>query len=278
VSAGEVVQAHVQPRPDPGTLAPQEIPLTVVYEDASILVIDKPPNLVVHPGNGQRDRTLANALAFHVADLSDIGGALRPGIVHRLDRDTSGIMVVAKTNRAHFALATQFQERTTEKEYLALVEGELAVDSATVDRGLRRSVSDPTRIVLDDERGKASQTKVEVTERFRGYTFVRCRPKTGRTHQIRVHLQSLGHPIVCDPVYGRRKTLRLSDLGGRGMDAAGDRLLLDRHALHAHRLAFIHPLDGRRREFFAPLPKDMAGTVEALRGRRPLPGHGEGRR
>lgn len=268
VSAGETITAHVQPRPPEGTLVPQEIPLKILHEDASILVIEKPPRLVVHPGSGRRDQTLANALAFHIEQLSDIGGSERPGIVHRLDRDTSGVMVIAKSNRSHFALATQFQERTTEKEYLAIVEGEVIPRTGTIERPLRRSHQDPTRIIVDDRGGKASVTRFEVLESFRGFTLLRCFPKTGRTHQIRVHLQSLGHPIVADPVYGKRKALRLSDVGGCRSDSPDDQILIDRQALHAHRLSIFHPLDGTRRKFEALLPLDMEQTLGALRRHR----------
>lgn len=271
VSAGERVKAVVQPRPAPGSLVPQEMPLAVLHEDPALLVIDKPPDLVVHPGNGRRDGTLVNGLAWRYRELSDIGGRLRPGIVHRLDRDTSGVMVVAKTNRAHFALATQFQDRTTEKEYLAVVEGEPELDADEIDAPLAKSRTDPMRVLVDRSSGKPSMTRYEVLRRFRGFALLSCRPRTGRTHQIRVHLQLIGHPIVADPLYGRRTRLKLSDLGACAPGSARERVLLDRQALHAHRLAFFHPLDGGRREFTADLPRDMEETLEALAGHRPCP-------
>jgi 23S rRNA pseudouridine1911/1915/1917 synthase len=277
VATGERVEARISPRIEHGPVVPQDIPVIVLHEDAAVLVIDKPASLVVHPGSGRHDGTLANALAYRFKELSDAGGEERPGIVHRLDRDTTGVMVIAKTNRSHFSLAAQFQERTIHKEYLAIVEGCLALDRDEVDLPLGRCRRDPSRVVADVERGKASVTRYEVLERFRGYTLVRCLPRTGRTHQIRVHMQSLGHPVVCDPVYGRRARIRLSDLGAASGGGSEDRVLLERQGLHAHRLSFFHPLDGERRSYEAPLPDDMKGLLEALGDHRP-PGKGEGRR
>jgi len=268
VTPGECVVAQVVPRPSDGSILPQEIPLTIVHEDPSLLVIDKAANLVVHPGNGRQEGTVANGLAFHIQELSDIGGDLRPGIVHRLDRDTTGVMVVAKTNRAHFSLSTQFQERTTQKEYLAIVEGEPELDGDIVNRPLGRSTNDPAKMVVDERSGKDAETRFEVLERFEGFAFVRCLPKTGRTHQIRVHLKSIGHPIVCDPTYGKRARIRLSQVGAvrQGED---DHVLLERQALHAHRLSFFHPLVGKTVTYASELHDDMAGLLEALRTHRP---------
>lgn len=268
VAPGEVIVAHVPGRPERGDLVPQDIPIDIRHEDATLLLVNKPAGLVVHPGNGRADGTLANALAFHLDELSDVGGDLRPGIVHRLDRDTTGIMVVAKTNAAHFALASQFQDRTTAKEYLAIVEGEVHRDGDVIDKPLGRSPSDAARVIVDEGRGKEAVTIYEVEERFRGYTLVRCRPKTGRTHQIRVHLASIGHPIVCDPTYGRRERIRVRELA-RDVPEDEDVVLLERHALHAHRLEFHHPLQGERVQHEAPLPADMERLLEALRLWRP---------
>jgi len=262
VSVGERVRVDALPPPEPLGLVPQEMPLRILHEDASLLVIDKPPDLVVHPGNGCRDGTLANGLAHRFEELSDAGGDLRPGIVHRLDRDTSGVMVVAKTNAAHYALALQFQERTTEKVYLAIVEGEPELDADEIDLPLGRSRRDPARMAPDPESGKSAQTCYEVMERFEGFALLRCRPKTGRTHQIRVHLRSIGHPIVCDQTYGRRGTITTADLV-----AGGDReeVLLARQALHAESLTVFHPLVGERRTWSAPMPADMETLLAALR-------------
>jgi 23S rRNA pseudouridine1911/1915/1917 synthase len=266
VEEGQVITGTLE-EPAGGHLRPQEIPFGVLYEDASLLVLDKPAGLVVHPGNGRRDGTLANALKFHIDELSDVGGEQRPGIVHRLDRDTSGVMVVAKTNAAHFALASQFQERTTEKEYLALVEGEPAFDGDRIAKPLGRARNDPSRVSVDPLRGKPAETTWEVVERFDGFALVRCHPKTGRTHQIRVHLQSIGHPVLCDPVYGRRSRLLLKDLDPGAPAADAETVLLGRQALHARSLAFNHPLQGPLR-FEAPVPPDMERALEALRKHR----------
>ncbi len=265
LAAGEEVRGEVDEIPETDGLEPQEIPLRILHEDATILVVDKPPGLTVHPGVGRPDQTLANALAFHFEELSDVGGVQRPGIVHRLDRDTSGVMVVAKTNNAHFALSAQFQARETEKEYRALVEGGFSEDRVVVSRPIGRSSHDPTKMTTDALTGKPAETTFEVLERFRGYTYLRCRPKTGRTHQIRVHLKSLGRPILCDPVYGRRKEFFRADLGLPVRDPADLLPLLSRHALHAFRLEFTHPLEGRRTAFEAPPPADILAVLAALR-------------
>lgn len=264
VAAGDQVVAEVLPHPEARELAPEDIPLRILHEDASVLLIDKPPGLVVHPGSGRHDGTLANALAFHVGELSDVGGSSRPGIVHRLDRDTSGVMVVAKSNAAHYAIAQQFQDRTTAKEYLALVEGVVEFDADVIDKPLARSPIDASKVIVDPGRGKSATTTYEVQERFEGFSLVLCRPKTGRTHQIRVHLASIGHPIVADATYGRRSRLFRSELLRRKPEE-GEAPLLERQALHARRLEFLHPLEGKRVAYEAPVPADLEATVEALR-------------
>jgi 23S rRNA pseudouridine1911/1915/1917 synthase len=243
-------------------LEPQEIEVPAIYEDASILVVDKPAGLAVHPGVGRPDGTLANALAFRFDRLSDVGGVQRPGIVHRLDRETSGVMVVAKTNNAHFALSAQFQARTVSKEYVAIVEGGFSTDRGVVEKPIGRSASDPSKMTTDLVAGKPAETAWSVERRFGPFTLVACRPKTGRTHQIRVHMKSLGRPLLCDPVYGRRRELRRTDLGLSG--AAADAPLLTRHALHARRLEFDHPMSGKRTAFEAPPPADFVATLAAF--------------
>ncbi len=268
LEAGEVISGDTSTLPT-DDLKPQQMDLRILHEDATVLVIDKPPDLVVHPGSGCRDGTLANALKFYIDDLSDIGGNQRPGIVHRLDKDTSGVMVVAKTNAAHFALAGQFQARETRKEYRAIIEGEPEFDGDRINRPLGRSRSDPSKIVVDAAAGKPAETTWEVIERFEGYTYVRCHPKTGRTHQIRVHLQSIGHPILCDAVYGRKAQLKLAEIDPSASGERGEAVILDRQALHAFALEFDHPLEGRRLRFEAPLPPDLERTLAALRAHRP---------
>jgi 23S rRNA pseudouridine1911/1915/1917 synthase len=263
---GEVISGTLD-EPVRGVLTPQRIELRILHEDPSLLVVDKPAGLVVHPGVGCRDGTLANALKFHIDELSDVAGAQRPGIVHRLDRDTSGVMVVAKTNAAHFALASQFQERTTRKEYRAIVEGEPNFDGDVISKPLGRMRRDPMRVSVDPVHGKPAETTWEVLERFDGFTYVACRPRTGRTHQIRVHFQSIGHPILCDPTYGRRAALLLGDLDPAASGEAADRVILGRQALHAFALEFEHPLHGLLR-FEAPVPSDLEATLDALRVHR----------
>lgn len=270
LDSGDVVTARVVAPSRAHTLVPQDLPFGVLHEDASIIVINKPAGLTVHPGSGQADGTLANALAFRYDELSDAGGETRLGIVHRLDKDTTGVMVIARTNRAHYALAGQFQERTTSKEYLALVEGCVVLDGDMISLPLARSQRDHMRVVVDSQHGRAAETRWEVLERFQRFTLLRCRPRTGRTHQIRVHMASMGHPIVCDGLYGARKFLRRSEAGGSGQE-----VVLGRQALHAAKLSFVHPLDGRPREYAAELPTDFRETLELLRGARAAAGRTE---
>jgi len=230
---------------------PEDIPLEVVYDDPAFTVVNKPAGMVVHPAKGHWSGTLVNALQFHYDTLSTVSGEHRPGIVHRLDRDTTGLLLVAKDDQAHRKLAAQFEQRTIRKEYLALVSG----------------VPDREKMAIrtPEDGGKEAATFYEVIERFRGHAFVRCKPKTGRTHQIRVHLAHVGHPIVADKAYSGRDRLTLGDLLGPGTPDA-DRVLIDRQALHAHTLRLTHPVTGAPLEFVAPLPADMTRTLEAMRG------------
>ena len=254
-------------------LVPEAIALDIIHEDASMIAIDKPAYLAVHPGAGHRTGTLANAFAHHFAQLSNVGGDLRPGIVHRLDRDTTGIMLVAKTNRAHYAISSQFQARTVEKTYYAITEGVMEFDEEIVDRPIARHSSIIHRMTIADG-GRPSTTRFEVIERFDSFTFVRCRPKTGRTHQIRVHLASLGHPILCDRVYGRRRYVTPSDIATTA-SGEGEERLLDRQALHAGEITIDHPMSAERRSFEAPLPKDIESVLTVLRTHRRRKGNGK---
>jgi 23S rRNA pseudouridine1911/1915/1917 synthase len=251
--------------------APQAIPLSILYEDDAIVVVDKPAGMIVHPAKGHWEGTLASALAHHFGELSERGGPTRPGIVHRLDRDTSGAIVVAKNDQAHDALAAQFKARTVSKEYLAIVVGAPDRDQDVIDEpiGAHPTQREKKAIRRHDENARPAVTHYQVIERFRGFALVCARPKTGRTHQIRLHLAHIGHPVLCDRLYGGRAQLTELELIPRGQlthDAPDmERVLLSRQALHAHRLAFNHPTTGERLQFEAPLPTDFEQALAALR-------------
>ncbi len=259
VKAGQAALVRVPP-PEPAEPQPEDIPLRLVFEDASLVVLDKPAGLVVHPGAGAAAGTLVNALLARVRDLSGVGGVLRPGIVHRLDKGTSGLLVVAKNDDAHRALARQFASRTVEKEYLALVHGVPARAEGEIDAPIGRDPVHRRRMSVRAPRGREARTSWSVAERFDGAALLRVRIHTGRTHQIRVHLASIGHPVTGDPVYGGARTPSSRRPAAR--DALGS---LARPALHAARLAFTHPGSGARLSFEAPLPADLAGVIDALR-------------
>jgi 23S rRNA pseudouridine1911/1915/1917 synthase len=260
VKAGQAVEVAV-PEPAPAAPAPEDIPLRVVHEDAHLIVIDKPAGLVVHPGAGTASGTLVNALLHRVKDLSGVGGVLRPGIVHRLDRGTSGLLVVAKDDATHQGLARQFAARTVEKEYLAVVLGRPRRASGTVDAPIGRDPVHRKRMSVKAPRGRAARTGYTVEESFDGAALLRVRLHTGRTHQIRVHLASIGHPIAGDATYGGRRLPAAAATRLRDAVAA-----LDRPALHAARLAFAHPATGARLWFESPLPDDLARLLRTLRG------------
>jgi 23S rRNA pseudouridine1911/1915/1917 synthase len=261
--AGEKVAIRLPELPRSSPI-PEEIPLEVLYEDDQIAAINKPPGMVVHPSRGHWSGTLTSALAFHFDTLSSAGGANRPGIVHRLDRDTSGVIVVAKNDRAHAGLTAQFESRTTEKEYFAICAGEIDRDRDYIDLAIgfhphHREKMAAGRI---DPDAKEAQTFYEVLERFDGFTSVRVLPKTGRTHQIRVHLAHVGAPVLCDKLYGSRAQITQGEIRHRRED---NHVLLARQALHARRLKIAHPTTGELLEFTAPLPEDLEGVLEELR-------------
>ncbi len=265
VREGDIIRVWL-PELSEATHEPQDIPIGIIYEDEAFVVVNKPPGLVTHPAKGNWTGTLVNALQFHFDKLSSVGGENRPGIVHRLDRDTSGLLIVAKDDRAHGALSKQFADRTIQKEYIALVYG--APDR---DRDLIRQMIGPhptnrekmaIRLLADG--GKEAVTSYEVLERFRGFALVKCLPKTGRTHQIRVHLTHIGHAIIADKMYSGRTSLALGDIAGTEVDDA-DQTLIERQALHAHSLRLTHPVTGEVLNFTAPLPDDMDRTLNSLR-------------
>lgn len=240
----------------PSTVAAEAIPLTILHDDPDLIVIDKPAGMVVHPGAGHRQGTLVNALLHHVDDLSGIGGEERPGIVHRLDRGTSGLMVVAKNDAAHRELSRQFQDREVEKTYLALVWG--AVEAGRrIDLPIGRDPKDRQKMSTRSRHSRDAVTRIVRAVPMRGVTLVEVAIDTGRTHQIRVHLAATQHPVIGDATYG----------GIRRHIAADVRAVnrLERPFLHAHRLAFTHPSDGRRMTFESPLPPDLQGVLDSLR-------------
>ena len=229
----------VLPDPEPIDLVPQDIPLDVVYEDGDVIVVNKPVGLVVHPAPGHPDGTLVNALLYHCGtSLSGINGELRPGIVHRIDRDTSGLIIAAKNDRAHLALAAQLQDHSLARTYEAVAVGGLREDSGTVDAPIGRHPVDRKKMAVDRKNGREAITHWTVLARYPGYTHVECRLETGRTHQIRVHLASIGHPLLGDTVYGAKKPV--PGLAGQ--------------CLHARRLRFVHPSTGEPVELECPLP------------------------
>ncbi|MCS6860449.1 MAG: RluA family pseudouridine synthase [Abditibacteriales bacterium] len=263
VREGETVTVEMEASPTaPPTVTGQDIPLEVLHEDDDVLVINKPRGMVVHPAAGNWSGTLVNALLGRGEPFSTAGGGDRPGIVHRLDKDTSGVMVVAKNDRAHHKLAKQFQERKVEKRYLALVCGEIREASGIVRAPIgRHPVNRQKMVVLPT--GRDAITEYVVQERFKDFTLVECHPLTGRTHQIRVHLSYIYHPVVGDDVYGGRARA----LQAAQKDAPLSRLIaaLSGQALHAAALAFNHPTGGRRLTFAAPMPQDMADILERLK-------------
>jgi 23S rRNA pseudouridine1911/1915/1917 synthase len=254
VRAGDRIVVEL-PEPAPTDVAPEDIPLAILHEDPDIVVVDKPAGMVVHPATGHAGGTLVNALLHHVTDLSGIGGELRPGIVHRLDRGTSGVIVVAKHDRAHESLARQFHDREVEKEYVALVWGVVHA-GRRIDAPIGRDPVDRHRMSARARRARHAVTRVTFARHFRGVTLVHVAIATGRTHQIRVHFSAIGHPIVGDSVYGGVRRRVPADL--RAV------MRLERPFLHAARLAFAHPADGRRLEFTAPLPDDLQAVLDGI--------------
>jgi 23S rRNA pseudouridine1911/1915/1917 synthase len=242
----------VMPPPVAATPVPEAIPLDILYEDAHLLVVNKPAGMPVHPGPGHASRTLVNALLAHCPDLPGIGGVQRPGIVHRLDKDTSGLIVVAKTERAHNDLAAQLKDRSMGKTYLALVEGRLKQPEAMIDAPIGRDPNNRRRMMVRTSSSgemRDAQTSYRVRQQFRDCALVEVTLHTGRTHQIRVHFASIGHPVVGDVVYGHKSPL------------------VARQFLHAWKLAFRHPVDGREMAFEAPLPDDLEAALTGLSNR-----------
>lgn len=235
------------PEPEPIDIKPEQIHLDVVYEDTDIIVVNKPRGMVVHPAPGHDSGTLVNGLLAHCQDLSGINGAIRPGIVHRIDKDTSGLIMVAKHDQAHESLAQQLKNKTVVRKYNAIVHGQVEHSRGTVNAPIGRDERDRKKMTVT-EKGREAMTHFKVIERFSKYSFIECQLVTGRTHQIRVHMKYIGHPVAGDPKYGPKKTLPIEG-----------------QALHAKTLSFVHPTTGEQLMFSVPLPNDIVSLLEDLR-------------
>ncbi len=253
LSEGDVV-CFERPEAVPMEAKAENLPLEIVYQDDYLAVVNKPKGMVVHPAPGNPDGTLVNALLYHLDNLSGINGVIRPGIVHRIDKNTSGLLIVAKEDKAHIGLAEQIKEHSFTREYRAVVHGNLKEDTGTVDRPIGRSPKDRKKMAVTDKNSRPAVTHYEVLDRYPGYTYIKCRLETGRTHQIRVHLASLGHPVAGDPVYGPKNTP--TQLHGQ--------------CLHAGLIGFVHPRTGEYLEFTADLPEYFRTFLEKLERTRPI--------
>lgn len=249
LNAGDLVTITLK-LPTEISARPQDIPIEIVYQDADVIVVNKPQGMVVHPAHGTPDGTLVNALLYHVHDLSGIGGELRPGIVHRIDKDTSGLLMAAKNDAAHKSLAAQLKDHSVTREYVALVKGILPNDSGKIDMPIGRDPKNRKRMTVTDRNAKEAVTRFEVLQRYtEGYTLCRFRLETGRTHQIRVHMKHIGYPIAGDPLYGGEKRNPFPTSG---------------QLLHARKLGFVHPSTGKYMEFTAELPEAFARILDRL--------------
>ncbi len=262
VREGDQIELRIPP-PAPLELIPEAIPLDIVYEDGSLLIINKAAGMVVHPAPGHDQGTLVHALLYHCKDLTGIGGRERPGIVHRLDKETSGIMVVAKTDEAHQRISRQFKLHTIDRRYLALVYGRMEKKTGKVVLPIGRDRIDRKKISARTSHPREAETRFTVRENFKSAAFLEVYPQTGRTHQIRVHMSHLGHPVIGDKVYG-------------GRPARVFELQVGRQMLHAERLGFIHPMSGEQMIFSAPIPSDMQQVLEALQSYKGTGGKKEG--
>lgn len=259
VRAGDQIEIDL-PEPPPLQIVAEPIPLNIIYEDDDFVIIDKPAGMVVHPGAGIASGTLANALVYHFNRLSDSGGQTRPGIVHRIDKETSGLLVVAKTDAAHEKISEQFRDRKVFKLYTSLVYGRVMKDRGEVDARIGRSPANRTRMaVLRGGAGRAALTLFEVAKRFEEFTLLNVQIKTGRTHQIRVHLSHVNHPVVGDATYGAGRENSVKNAAVKR-----EIKLLGRHFLHSSRLAFLHPRTGEPVEFASPLPQELSGFLDCL--------------
>ncbi|ANY72126.1 RNA pseudouridine synthase [Paenibacillus ihbetae] len=249
VSQGDRISLAI-PAPSVVEIVPEDIPLDIAFEDRDVIVVNKPRGMVVHPAPGHVSGTLVNALMHHCKDLSGINGELRPGIVHRIDKDTTGLIMAAKNDKAHASLAAQLKEHSVNRRYLALVHGSISHDQGTIDAPIGRDPQDRKMYTVTDRNSKHAVTHFTVVERFGDYSLLELKLETGRTHQIRVHMKYIGHPLVGDPVYGKSKGIKLNG-----------------QALHAAVLGFVHPATGQYLEFSAPMPDDMEELLTILKSR-----------
>ena len=257
---GDVVRSEI-PSPEPVKCKPEAIPLSILHEDRDIIVLNKPPGLVVHPGAGHKSKTLANALLFHCPGLEAVGSRIRPGIVHRLDKETSGTLVVAKNDIAHEGLSHQFKKRQVQKRYLALVYGDVKASAGVIDLPIGRHPTDRKKMSTQSRRSRPTETRWKVKEVFSGVTLLEIDLKTGRTHQVRVHCAAMGHPVVGDATYGGKR--RWKDFPSRQMQKVVG--TVRRQMLHAWQLTFLHPRTEQSMSFESPVAKDMASVLDALR-------------
>jgi 23S rRNA pseudouridine1911/1915/1917 synthase len=253
IRGGEVIEVDLHAL-EPSSVRPEQIPIQIHFEDLDLAVIEKPAGVVVHPGSGTRGGTIVHGLLFHFQNLSDVGGASRPGIVHRLDKWTSGLLIIAKNNVAHARLSKAFQSREVHKTYLALVHGRLPRASGTIQLPIGRHPKVRTRMATVQEHGRSAHTEYRTVKEFRGFTLLEVDIKTGRTHQIRVHFSAIGHPVVGDVVYGERSH-------GQFVKKYGE---FNRYFLHATRLQFEHPSTGLTLEFHSPLPEDLQKLLQSI--------------
>ncbi len=270
LQAGQHVVLRLPPPPDDGP-RPENIAINILFEDEAIIAIDKPAGMVVHPAKGNWSGTLASALAHHFQQLSDVGGPTRPGIIHRLDRDTSGVILVAKSNAVHLKLAEQFEQREVKKEYFALVVGKLELDRDVINQpiGPHPYQRDKMAIRRDHPQSRDAETRYDVVQRFEGITAVKVQPKTGRTHQIRVHLDHVGAPVLCDRLYAGHARVTRAELQRRMARKLPPQpndadVILERQALHARRIEFRHPITGRDLIIEAAIPADIQSVLDIL--------------
>jgi 23S rRNA pseudouridine1911/1915/1917 synthase len=258
VKKGEIISLELIEEEKGDVLIPEALPINILYQDEYIIVVDKPGNMVVYPAPGHRTGTLMNAIAYYSKKLASIGGPLRPGIVHRLDKDTSGVMVVALDDWAYYSLVEQFKSRAINRRYLVLIYGNIKDDSGEISAAIGRAVSDRKKMSVRTRKGKEAITRWKVLRRYGVATLIEARLQTGRTHQIRVHFSAMGHPVMGDRVYGKKTSVEIR------VDKKKERIIFPRQMLHAESLGFIHPVTKEYMEFSSPMPDDMKECIKKL--------------